>query len=76
MTRFAPMTRLVLRQAADLRRLRGLLARQQEAAEALARTLERRERDVILLALMASDRKAALEFISDAHDIDNLEESA
>lgn len=70
-----------LRLAAANRELRDMNRRLFEAlciANATNQRVARRcallERDIALVALMASDRETALAFIRDAHDIDQLPE--
>jgi hypothetical protein len=81
--RFAPMTRLVLRQATTIRRLRRVCDRmlrtatiQAEVNERLSIRLEQVKRDLLMVAQMVPQdrRREALEFVATAEDIRKLDE--
>lgn len=82
MTRPAPVLRALARTTRTISALRWELSDQRIRNLMLANRLARVERerdqfhrDAELLALMARDRRMALEFVASAHHIDGLEEA-
>ncbi len=69
----ARTNRALRREVADLRQQNLILTVKVGAVE---RERDQFRRDVELLALMARDRRTALEFIASAHRIDALQEPA
>lgn len=81
MKRPAPLMRLLVRNTRTIRTLRQELSDERVQNVILQGLLGRAERerdqfhrDAELLALMARDRRVALEFVASAHHIDGLDE--
>ena len=73
---FAPVVRLCLQQHDAIARMRRALDQQQQVNEVLVRKLAQARRDCSLLVDMARDRDTAEAFLRDAHEVDDMEQTA
>ena len=70
------LLRLCQIQHAAIRRMHRTLDQQQQVNEVLVRKLAQARRDCSLLVDMARDRDTAEAFLRDAHEVDDMEQTA